>query len=205
EAVDWIRQDGRILALAARLGATVKDRGYQVMVKYIPLTYDDNIANGTAPREIEECNNIEEGAIKEARWIKPIERRREEQACAHAMLTFSNPKDANIAIRDGMVVHDTHCCPERSSKDALRCLNCQEFDHIAANCPNKTICGTCGENHRTKGCTKTSSPWCVSCQNRKHSSWSRKCPVFISKTAELQKKFPENDLKYFPTEEPWTW
>ncbi|KAF9035525.1 hypothetical protein BJ165DRAFT_1304290, partial [Panaeolus papilionaceus] len=185
--------------------ATIKDRAYQVMVKYIPISYDDNIAAGTAPREIESANGIDDGVIKDTRWIKPIERRHEAQAYAHAMVSFTNPKDANYAIRDGLVVHDTPCSPERCSKDALRCLNCQQFDHIAANCPNKTICGTCGDSHRTKGCTMTSTPWCVSCDNKSHSSWSRKCPIFIKKCEEIQKKFPENNLKYFPTEEPWTW
>ncbi|KAF9037777.1 hypothetical protein BJ165DRAFT_1353453, partial [Panaeolus papilionaceus] len=127
------------------------------------------------------------------------------QSCAHAMLTFTSPKDANLAIRDGLVVHDMTCEPEHCSKDALRCLNCQQFSHMAANCTNPTVCGTCREGHRTKGCRRTKSPWCVSFQSKSHSSWNRKCPVFLNKCEELLKMFPENNLKYFPTEEPWTW
>ena len=35
-------------------------------------------------------------------------------------------------------------------------------------------------------------------------SWSRLCPVFIQKCKEMNGRLTENNMPYFPTDEPWT-
>ncbi|PPR07079.1 hypothetical protein CVT24_010980, partial [Panaeolus cyanescens] len=202
----WLKSDDRLLALATRLGATVQDRTYQVMVRRIPLTFDEDIRSPDAPGRIAEDNQMNPSEVKSVKWIKPAERRSEDQRTAYAMISLTTPQAANCLIRDGVYLNgkEWHRPAVRSTRDAPRCLKCQLYGHLAKDCPNAEACGTCGAGHPTRGCKKLNTPWCVSCKSNDHSSWDRGCPVFISESRKLVKN-NENDYVYFPTEEPWTW
>ncbi|PPR05017.1 hypothetical protein CVT24_010210 [Panaeolus cyanescens] len=202
----WIRGEDRTIALATRLGAVVQDRTYQVMVRRIPLTFDEEIRSPEAPARIADENKLDPSVVKSVRWIKPAERRSEDQRSAYAMISLTTPQAANCLIRDGVFLNEKHWHRPavRSTKDAPRCLKCQHYGHLAKDCPNAETCGTCGAAHPTRGCKKLSTPWCVSCKSNNHSSWDRECPVFIAESRKLVRN-NENDYIYFPTEEPWTW
>ncbi|PPQ80684.1 hypothetical protein CVT24_011067 [Panaeolus cyanescens] len=202
----WLKGDDRLMALATRLGATVQDRTYQVMVRRIPLTFDNDICSPDAPNKIADDNKLDPKVVKSVRWIKPAERRSEDQRTAYAMISLTTPQAANCLIRDGVYLNEKswHRPAVRSTRDAPRCLKCQHYGHLAKDCPNAEACGTCGAAHPTRGCKKLNTPWCVSCKSNDHSSWDRECPVFIAESRKLVKN-NENDYIYFPTEEPWTW
>ncbi|KAG2747348.1 hypothetical protein P692DRAFT_201867111 [Suillus brevipes Sb2] len=72
--------------------------------------------------------------------------------------------------------------------------------------PGKTedTCGTCGNQHCTSACNSYRTTRCVNCRSQQHTSWSRSCPEFIKHCKELDDKFPENRMPYFPTEHAWT-
>ncbi|PPQ70369.1 hypothetical protein CVT24_013144 [Panaeolus cyanescens] len=200
----WLKEDERVVSLATRLGAVVQNRTYQVMVRRIPLTYDADIRSPDAPGIIAKDNNLEPSDVKSVKWIKPAERRSEDQRSAYAMISLTTPQAANRLILRGVELCDDNRDAVRSTRDAPRCLKCQLYGHLAKDCPNNEMCGTCGGGHPTRGCRNLRNPWCASCKSKDHSSWDRDCPVFITESNKLVKN-NENDYIYFPTKEPWTW
>ena len=46
--------------------------------------------------------------------------------------------------------------------------------------------------------------FCVPCGIDGHPSWDRDCPTFNTRSREMDQRTPDNQLTYFPTEEPWT-
>jgi hypothetical protein len=76
EAADWIREpdvEDRFLDKFA-IGACIRDRKYNIMLRWVPITYDP--ASNAHQREIEEVNSLPDHSIQKARWIKPTIRRR---------------------------------------------------------------------------------------------------------------------------------
>ena len=45
---------------------------------------------------------------------------------------------------------------------------------------------------------------CGNCTGR-HPSYNRDCPAFVDKCAQQDARCPENNLAFYPTDEPWTW
>ncbi|KXZ75537.1 hypothetical protein TcasGA2_TC035047, partial [Tribolium castaneum] len=76
--------------------------------------------------------------------------------------------------------HVHPCEPSHPPKPApLQCAKCFTFGHSFSQCPNKPICPTCPDNHRSKPCpSAVSNPKCPKCQGN-HPAWSRDCPQFI--------------------------
>jgi hypothetical protein len=70
----------------------------------------------------------------------------------------------------------------------LQCFNCQKFDHVATNCPdkNKPVCLKCGGDHIVKVCTSDEVK-CANC-NLDHTSSYKGCLVFQAKLEEKLKK-----------------
>ena len=44
----------------------------------------------------------------------------------------------------------------------------------------------------------------MSCNVEGHASWDRLCPTFIHKCDELNDRLSENNMLYYPMNEPWT-
>jgi hypothetical protein len=70
----------------------------------------------------------------------------------------------------------------------LQCFNCQQFDHIASNCPIKDtpICIKCGGSHKAEACN-SSELKCVNC-HQDHTSIYKLCPIYQDKLEEKMKK-----------------
>lgn len=59
-----------------------------------------------------------------------------------------------------------------------QCFNCQGYGHEASRCNGKQACAKCGEEHRTKSCSRDKDSYvCINCCQA-HASWSTRCPEF---------------------------
>jgi len=102
EAAKWLR--GVRTAFMANFGGTsiVKDRGVSVIVEYVLILHNPE---ALAEYERIECDSrLGKGALISTRWIKPLQRRTSGQCMAHLIAWLRTPKDANQAIREGMIV-----------------------------------------------------------------------------------------------------
>jgi hypothetical protein len=203
--VGWLRETGRraIFTEGMEEGATIKDRTFTLMVPFVPLSLRPE--RETDLREIEEQNDLKEGDISGARWIKPVHRRAENQLVAHLLLIIKSAGTANRLIKNGMAICQKRVHPKKLKRKPIQCLKCQIFGHIATTCTIPLdIRGTCTAAHKTSDCTAYKTERCVSCQTEGHTSWSRNCPTFIRKCREMDERTPENNMPYFPTEQEWT-
>ncbi|KAJ6470039.1 hypothetical protein C8R47DRAFT_918274, partial [Mycena vitilis] len=92
-AASWITE--HIEAFLSAMGGTsiFKERLTNVVVEFVPVTFDPTMES--ALRAVEADASYPRGALKKARWIKPIQRRREGQQVAHAVFGFCNDDAAN--------------------------------------------------------------------------------------------------------------
>ena len=168
-----------------------------------PITFDPK--SETHLRELEEANNLDSRSIKKARWIKPVNRRREGQTHAYAIISLASPSSANHLIRKGITICGAKTIPSKLKHEPMQCLRCRGWGHVIAQCLNTfDTCGACGGEHSTNDCNNPHLCYCVSCKNSTHASWDRGCPEFIRRRELYNNRFPENNLHFFPTEEEWT-
>jgi hypothetical protein len=205
EVKEWLQSSETELLFTKSLGVDANIRPHQhvILVPKIPITLDPS--NETHLREIEETNSLKVNSISKMRWIKPEQRRNPLQRLAHALLTLSSAEAANICIRDGLLIHGMKSYPSKMKQEPIQCLKCWKWGHYANQClAPKDTCGTCGGDHWTNACTDPAKRHCASCNTNSHASWDRQCPEFLKRCEQFDESHPENALKYFPTEEPWT-
>ncbi|KIK13671.1 hypothetical protein PISMIDRAFT_17819 [Pisolithus microcarpus 441] len=205
EAANWIRNPTNRLTFIKELGGKIriKDRLYHVVVPFFPISAD--ITDASTMRDIERENDIPVNAIVTAKWVKDPTKRSRNQRVAHAIFALSTPEAANKILKDGLYVQMDRLRPHKDKKEPTRCLKCQRFGHLSRECAHhEDSCGTCAGNHRVTACTSPQTPRCVNCQTDSHSSSDRKCPEFLKRCKALDEHTPENNMPYFPTEEPWT-
>ena len=206
ETADWIQTSEAELLFTGNLsptGANIRPRQHQILVPKVPITLDPE--NEAHLREIEELNNLRKHSISKIRWIKPEKRRKPDQRLAHASFYLTSAEAANICIRDGILAHGVKSYPSKMKQEPTQCLKCRKWGHYANQClASKDTCGTCGGDHWTNACSETTKRYCAACNSNSHASWDRQCPEFLRRCSLFDKSHPENSLKYFPTEEPWT-
>jgi len=205
EATAWIRRVENDIAFtnAFAEGSHIRERTYTLIVPRIPITFepgkDENL------REIEEVNGLAKNTISKAKWIKPPEKRRQGQTHAYALLSLYSADNANILIKDGLIICGTKIRPKKQKHEPIQCLKCRRWGHFVAECKSKDeACGNCGEKHRTNTCRNKDKVYCVVCEENSHPSWSRECPEFNRRCLILDERNPENAMPYFPTENDWT-
>ena len=88
-------------------------------------------------------------------------------------------------------------CRVEDSFHIKRCNNCQSYGHYAVKCNvgTPTVCGYCGEHHKSNECPLKNSPnrthKCSNCQVagieefEGHSTFYRKCPAYIIQQKKL--------------------
>ncbi|KZV78223.1 hypothetical protein EXIGLDRAFT_573332, partial [Exidia glandulosa HHB12029] len=96
EAALWVRKNRSAFAAAFDASAIVRDRGYQILVKNVPVETD--ISNSDTLRAIERDNGLPTGSFLQANWIRPVARRREGQQNAHLRVAVSSAELANALI-----------------------------------------------------------------------------------------------------------
>ena len=204
EVVDWL-QDPKVectFAIRVAEDAMITKCTYSILVPRIPLTF--NPSNEKHLREIEECNELLEGAVVKARWIKPVNRRVPEQRSAHAIFAMKDVSLANVSIRDRLCVCSLQIYSSRLKHEPMQCMKCRKWGHFAHACTADTdTCRTCSGEHRMSNCNSRSKTFCVSCKSAKHASWDRDCPEFRHRCTQYDENYPKNSLPYFPTEENW--
>ncbi|KAJ7189689.1 hypothetical protein GGX14DRAFT_382961, partial [Mycena pura] len=97
-AAEWIRSPKRMDAFLAGMGGTsvYKPCAFSVVVEFVPVTFDPSLENTF--HTIEDTNGMKRGAITQARYIKPLERRNPGQRSTHAIFGFATADGANHAI-----------------------------------------------------------------------------------------------------------
>ena len=113
---------------------------------------------------------------------------------------FQAVASVSPVLREGFCVNKDKAvigltsCKVYDKKQAKRCFNCQDYGHLAKDCPEATVpsCGKCGENHRTDHCTSEERN-CVNCKRHgnpdaKHSVFYYNCPVLVKHHKEEEKK-----------------
>ena len=205
QAAEWLREPGRECKFADKFANETFfiGRNYNIIVPRTPITF--NPADEKHIRKLEECNNLNKGAIRKARWIKPAQRRREGQTHAYASLAISSPTTANQLIRSGITICGVTSSPFKMKHEPIQCMRCRGWGHYATQCTSEhDVCGTCGNKHRTSECNNPQRRHCASCKVDTHASWDRNCPEFIKRSETYSERFPENKLPFFPTDENWT-
>ncbi|ETW79497.1 hypothetical protein HETIRDRAFT_419212 [Heterobasidion irregulare TC 32-1] len=205
EATDWIRSPpvSSPFANAFGNGAAVKLRLFPLLLRFVPFTFRPDVPADL--RELEERYKLPTLSLPSARWVKPKEKRHPTQMVGHCILNVSSMDIANRLIMDGITIRGRRVLPERLKAEPIRCSNCQGYGHIARNCNHQSACGTCGQtSHKTVDCNAYRTLHCVSCGVNTHASWDRNCPEFLKRCQLLDERRPDNQYKYFPTEDPRT-
>ncbi|KAF8808246.1 hypothetical protein BYT27DRAFT_7210952 [Phlegmacium glaucopus] len=140
EGAKWFSQqkhtDAFITALGDEAaGAQLKKRNHPVIAYYVPLNL--NTDSQEHLKEVMEVNNIQMGDLTSMRWVKPPARRAPTQTCGHLILLFSDPDAANWAKTTGLVICNKRVSVSKYKKEPIRCLKCQGWNHIAAECVSK--------------------------------------------------------------------
>ena len=205
EGAGWLREREIGEKLAEEImEARIKNRSFNTIAHFVPLTFDPD--NPEHLREIEQTNGFNVNAIIKAKWAKPPQRRSPSQTSGHLIVSYADPDVGNLAILKGLVVCHKRVSVLKCKREPVRCLKCHGWNHVATACEKTDDkCGTCGGGHRTNSCSSSGTPYCVPCGAAGHASWDRKCPTFEKKCRELDEKYPDNSLPFFPSKELWTW
>ena len=130
EAADWVQRPEVATNFTKALvdDASIAKCLFSILVPRIPITF--NPADQMHLREVEECNEIPQGTIAKARWIKPINRRDPKQQAAHAIFSLMEVNIANICIRDGLYVCGLRTHPCRLKHEPMQCMKCRRWGHL---------------------------------------------------------------------------
>jgi len=206
EAARWLRSDDVIDCFLGSLGsgASIKNRTYQVIVQFVPISFDP--ADSEQVRLFEEHNNIACGSIAKVEWIKPAKDRKLGQKVATLRVYHRDAGSANAILKQGAYVFNKRVVPKRPHKEPIRCLRCHKFGHERRDCKhNNVYCGKCSKPHETDECNAPKAEYrCINCLGA-HPSYDRECPKFWEKCQQMDTCCPENSLAFYPTDEPWTW
>ena len=145
ETAHWLKSNANISKFLQVFSATsvIKQHSYLVIAEYIPLSF--NPTNQLHLTDIENENRLEPEGILSACWIKPTYRHKQGQRTAHGILGFAQPEEANLAIRNGVVIAGKRVWARKLLQEPRRCLKCQQIGatHIAAECEQAHCFGTC--------------------------------------------------------------
>jgi uncharacterized protein YoxC len=99
EVLKWLSNAATELTFTAGLApdASIRQRQYTILVPRIPLTFDPSSEGHL--REVEENNNMPEGTLLKARWIKPVNRHAPEQRAVHAAFTLRDISTTNSDVQ----------------------------------------------------------------------------------------------------------
>ena len=210
DTVAWLRLDEGKCAFTSNFGMKVSlaTKPFSTIVEYVPALFAINDTHMI--RELEQVNDLPVSAVHLIRWIKPIERRTPNQRTTHAIVDFFRPEDANMAIKNGLLMKGKRCDIRKLLPEPTRCMKCQSFDgHYEKSCiSTQDMCRTCTGNHRTRDCMVTSQEHrrCANCKTTGHTAWSCECPHFVDLLNCHHSHSQDVDYRYFPVcNNPATW
>jgi hypothetical protein len=187
--------------------ARIRPRSYPLIFRFVPCRGDFDPDLNEHIRNIELDNGADPKAITSASWCKRPDMRSPNQQTANLKVYCSSAENANFFLKERIRVLGEIVNVRKDIRMPVRCNQCQEYDHIRANCTNTEKCANCAsENHMTGNCTIGNKPHCVSCgEHSDHGSASPSCPTLKRKCEALDLRFPENSLPYYPTSDRSTW
>jgi hypothetical protein len=167
-----------------------------VIAEYVPVSFQPDMDYAIA--QVESDSSLLKGTIREVCYIKKIERRAQGQKTAHVILGLALPKQANIAIRQGLIIEGKKVQVRRHKMDPKWCMKCQGVgvNHMVATCKSiHNVCARCAGMHRTDQCGvgMLEDFKCANCNARGHGAADRECPFFKARLAELHAKIPNYD------------
>ncbi|KAG1800741.1 uncharacterized protein HD556DRAFT_1438742 [Suillus plorans] len=99
--------NGRLIILkiieALDLPTSIKERRFSIIIPFLLISSD--VEDSVWLWLIEEENDLSNGAIESAHWIKPKLRRAPNQTVAHAIFHFADSNAANMALQDGIYIN----------------------------------------------------------------------------------------------------
>jgi hypothetical protein len=206
EAANWLKGDEIRDSFLTNMGsgANIKDRTYQVIVQFAPVQFDPK--DDESLRQYEEFNGLPQGSVMKAEWIKPVKDRRLDQTIATLRVFHKDAQSANKILSEGAHIFNKKVIPKKPKREPIRCLRCQRFGHERRNCKaERATCGRCSGTHETNTCsTPNHLLRCANCFEH-HPSFDRNCHLFREKCQQMDARHPENNLAFYPTDEPWTW
>lgn len=201
--------DDQLSFLTGYLGETAKFKAkpHNLIIRFVPCTGEFNPSDPTHLRDIENDVGLPPETILSAAWLKPPSRRGAKQTLASIKMACSDADTANTLIQERVFIAGHLVVIRKDFMEPTRCNKCQLYGHIRNACKGKERCATCAsEDHPSSECPTDSPHQCVSCgPDSTHPSSSRGCPAFKKRCNDLETRFPENSMPYFPTGETWTW
>ena len=108
------------------------------------------------------------------------------------ILEFSN--DSHIEFPTFMYLGYKKVNIKQFIPHPIRCLHCQSFGHIAANCRSKVKCPLCAGNHKFENCKSRDQKLCANCKQN-HSAAYKGCDAFV-KAKEIKQISHINKISY---------
>ncbi|KIK78982.1 hypothetical protein PAXRUDRAFT_162552 [Paxillus rubicundulus Ve08.2h10] len=176
EAALWLKSAQTCSALVNNLGiqAIIKDQLFPILVPYVPIS--STLEDLATLHDIKVENGIAAGSLIQAKWVKPAYKCAIDQRVVHAVFTLCDPMVANLLVQDGVYHKQEKFFPRKDKKEAIHCMRCQLWGHIARDCNANE--DTCSDPHRTTECNNPNKLYCVSCGTHDHASHSRTCKEF---------------------------
>ena len=205
-SADWLKGDevSRTFLENVGSGARIKNRSYQVIVQFAPIQFSPS--DDAQIRQYENTNGLEPNSVLRAEWIKNPLDRKPGQKVATLRMYHKNAKSANTVLNSGAFILGKKIVPKKPKKEPIRCLKCQKFGHERRDCKSENPrCGKCSNHHETDECEATKDMFrCANCLGP-HPSYDRECAKFWEKCRQIDSRCPENNLAFYPTDDPWSW
>jgi hypothetical protein len=176
-------------------------KNFSIIAEYVLISFEPDDSAELARLEV--SNELEEGVMKMAKWIKPVQQCDPKQRTAHLILGVTSMHDANKILRNGLLITRMRVRARKLLQEPRRCLKCHKLgtDHLAATCSQEhDVCGTCAGNHCTAECAVRASGEFryANCKIGGHATWSRDCPEFRHYNEHFQARFSEHQYQFFP-------
>ncbi|GLB42955.1 hypothetical protein LshimejAT787_1204040 [Lyophyllum shimeji] len=186
--------------------AVIKEKAHTLIFRFVSCGGMFDPSNRDHLDELEQDNNLLEGAIVSASWLKRADHRSLKQTVASLKVVCSSAEAANHLLQSRVFVAGHLITIRKDVQEPTRCNKCQHYGHIRNTCKNEERCPSCASSdHTTAECSISFTPRCMSCgPNSTHASSSRSCPIFKRLCDDLDHRFPENSMPFFPTGEAWT-
>ncbi|GLB41456.1 putative encoded by [Lyophyllum shimeji] len=171
--------------------AAVKEKAHNLIFRFVPCSGMFDPSNRDHLDEIEQDNNLSEGAIVSASWLKRADRRSPKQTVASLKVVCSTAGDANHLLQSRVFIAGHLVAIRKDVREPIRCNKCQHYGHICSACKNEERCASCASSdHSTAECSASFTPH---------------CPIFKKLCDNLDHRFPKNNMPFFPTGDAWTW
>lgn len=127
--------------------------------------------------------------------VKVVKVMKNEKSGRSKVIIECDPTTGEKIRQKREITVDWEICPIYEHVAIIRCYQCCNFGHIAANCKKEKICSKCGEGHDANDC-KVDTFNCMNCErynahlrddelhlslNIRHSVFSTSCPLYRQK------------------------